>query len=58
MVDVGNLKTIRFERRSDGIAVITLDRPERLNAINRQLMAEGPLRHWMRWSRNPICAWS
>ena len=43
MVDVGNLKTIRFERRSDGIAVITLDRPERLNAINRQLMAEV---HW------------
>lgn len=33
------LETLLFERR-DGVAVITLNRPERLNAINRQLMQE------------------
>jgi len=34
------MEMIGFERRPDGIAVITLNRPARLNAINRQLVAE------------------
>jgi len=34
------LETLRFERRDDGIAVIALNRPERLNAINRRMIAE------------------
>ncbi|MEO5882063.1 MAG: enoyl-CoA hydratase/isomerase family protein [Caldimonas sp.] len=33
-------ETIRFEGRSDGIAVITLNRPEQRNAINRQMLDE------------------
>ena len=40
MIDAANLKTIRFEWRRDGIGVFTLDRPERRNAINRQMVAE------------------
>ena len=40
MTDIDNLETIRFERRDDRIAVITLDRPERLNAISRRMIAE------------------
>ncbi len=40
MTDLASFETIRFERRSDGVAVITFNRPERLNAINRRMMAE------------------
>ena len=40
MTDAAGFQTIRFERRSDGIAVITFNRPERLNAINRRMIAE------------------
>jgi enoyl-CoA hydratase len=40
MTDPGRaLETIVFERRN-GVALITLNRPERLNAISRQLMTE------------------
>ena len=40
MIDMENLETIRFERRADRIAVITLNRPERLNAISRRMIGE------------------
>jgi len=33
-------ETIRFERRDDGIAILTLNRPQRLNAINRIVLTE------------------
>jgi enoyl-CoA hydratase len=33
-------ETIRLERRDDGVAVLTLDRPEAANTISRQLMAD------------------
>jgi enoyl-CoA hydratase/carnithine racemase len=33
-------ETLRFEKRGDGIAVITLDRPRRLNAISRIVLSE------------------
>jgi enoyl-CoA hydratase len=40
MTDLADLETLLFERRDDGIAVITFNRPERLNAINRKMIAE------------------
>ena len=33
-------ETVRVERRENGVAVIELNRPERLNAINRKMIAE------------------
>jgi enoyl-CoA hydratase/carnithine racemase len=33
-------ETIRVERRDDGVAILTLDRPEAANTISRQLMAD------------------
>lgn len=33
-------ETIRYEKRDDGIAILTLARPQRLNAINRVVLTE------------------
>ncbi|PWV63105.1 enoyl-CoA hydratase-related protein [Plasticicumulans acidivorans] len=35
-----NFETIRFERRDDGIALLTLDRPQRLNRFNARMQTE------------------
>ncbi len=35
-----SFETLRYERRDDGIAVVTLDRPQRLNAISGQVLVE------------------
>ena len=35
-----NFETMKIERREHGIAVVTLNRPERLNAINGRMHAE------------------
>jgi enoyl-CoA hydratase len=35
-----NYQTMQIERRGDGIAVVTLNRPERLNAVNGPMHAE------------------
>ncbi len=35
-----NYQTLQIERRDDGIAIVTLNRPERLNAINGPMHAE------------------
>jgi enoyl-CoA hydratase len=35
-----NYQTMKIERRDDGIAVVSLDRPERLNAVNGRMHAE------------------
>lgn len=40
MLDQANYKTISIEKRPDGVAVATLNRPERLNAVNGDLHNE------------------
>jgi len=40
MLNQANYETMRIERRDDGIAVVTLNRPERLNAVNGRMHAE------------------
>jgi enoyl-CoA hydratase len=35
-----NYETMQIERRDDGIAIVTLNRPERLNAVNGRMHAE------------------
>ncbi len=40
MLSQENYKSMQIERRDDGIAILTLNRPERLNAINGTMHAE------------------
>lgn len=40
MTELPKFETIALERRDDRVAVITFNRPERLNAINRKMLAE------------------
>lgn len=40
MLDQANYETILIERRSDGVTVLTLNRPERLNAVNGAMHSE------------------
>jgi enoyl-CoA hydratase len=40
MLQQSNYQTMKIERRDDGIAIVTLDRPERLNAVNGRMHAE------------------
>jgi enoyl-CoA hydratase len=40
VLDQANYKTIAIEKRDDGVAVATLNRPERLNAVNGDLHHE------------------
>src|SRR5215831_9567860 len=35
-----NYQTMQIERRDHGIAIVTLNRPERLNAVNGRMHAE------------------
>lgn len=40
MLRQDNYETMKIDRRDDGIAVVTLNRPERLNAVNGRMHAE------------------
>lgn len=40
MLKQENYQTMRIERADDGVAVVTLSRPERLNAVNGRMHAE------------------
>jgi enoyl-CoA hydratase len=40
MLDQKNYRTILIDRRADGVAIATLNRPERLNAVNGELHHE------------------
>ena len=40
MLDQANYETIRIEKRDDGVAVATLNRPEKLNAVNGRMHTE------------------
>jgi enoyl-CoA hydratase/carnithine racemase len=39
-VDFGAYEHLRFERRAHGVLLVTIDRPERMNAANERLHAE------------------
>lgn len=43
---------VLFDARSDGIAIITIDRPEQRNALNREVR-EGLRAAWNRFERDP-----
>jgi enoyl-CoA hydratase len=40
MLDQANYDTIRFDRTDDGVVIATLNRPERLNAVNGRMHTE------------------
>ena len=40
MLDQANYKTIRIDKRDNGVAIATLNRPERLNAVNGRMHTE------------------
>jgi enoyl-CoA hydratase len=40
MLDQANYQTIRIEKRDNGVAIATLNRPERLNAVNGRMHTE------------------
>ncbi len=40
MLDQANYRAISIEKRANGVAVVTLNRPDRLNAVNAQLHHE------------------
>ena len=40
MLEQASYKTIRIDKRDDGVAVATLNRPERLNAVNGRMHTE------------------
>ena len=40
MLDQSRYETIRIDRKDDGVVVATLNRPERLNAVNGRMHTE------------------
>ena len=39
-LDVGSYEHLRFERKDHGVMLMTLDRPEKLNAVNARMHTE------------------
>ena len=41
-LDPANYTTIDIEKRADGVAIATLNRPEKLNAVNAAMHRDSP----------------
>ena len=39
-MDVQNLETIKFELRENGVGILTLNRPDKLNAVSFQMIED------------------